>query len=102
MDKLAGDHGIGLTLGDTRYARVLRGVDRRDAVHIAKTMVSEIPKLVLRKLPEGAPECGLSAGIATLSLPPRNFPPSQLIEAAERCLYAAENAGGAAVNSIDL
>jgi hypothetical protein len=41
-------------------------------------------------------------GAATLALPPRNFPPHELIEAAWRCLTGARAAGGNTVKSIDI
>ena len=43
----------------------------------------------------------LSAGLATVTLPPRNFPPHDLIAAAQRCLSAALQSGVGAVKSIE-
>jgi len=42
----------------------------------------------------------LSAGLATLEIPPRNFPTKQLIEAAQRCLSGARLSGGDTLKSI--
>ena len=44
----------------------------------------------------------LSAGLATLEFPPKNFPPHELIEGALRCLGGAELSGGDTVKSIEL
>ena len=41
-------------------------------------------------------------GIATLALPPKNFPAHELIDAAQRCLAAAQRSGGDSLKSIDL
>jgi hypothetical protein len=45
-------------------------------------------------------ELTLSAGLATLEFPPRNFPPRQLIDAAQRCLDGAQLSGGDTLKSI--
>ena len=37
----------------------------------------------------------------TLALPPKNFPPQQLIDAAQRCLTGVQLSGGNAVKSIE-
>ena len=36
-----------------------------------------------------------SAGVATVALPPKNFPPHDLLETAHRCLSAAQSSGAA-------
>jgi hypothetical protein len=41
-------------------------------------------------------------GVATLSLPPKNFPADDLIAAAHRCLGAAKTSGGNSLKSIGL
>ena len=46
-------------------------------------------------------EVSLSAGVATLALPPKNYPPQQLIDAAQRCLGGAQLSGGGNVKSIE-
>ncbi len=43
----------------------------------------------------------LSIGVATVSLPTRNFPSENLIIAAQRCLDAAQLSGGNACKSIE-
>ena len=40
--------------------------------------------------------------LATVSLPPKNFPARELIDRADRCLYAARAAGGDCVKSIEI
>jgi hypothetical protein len=41
-------------------------------------------------------------GVASVALPPKNFPAEELIRAAERCLNGARLAGGNAVKSIEI
>lgn len=43
-----------------------------------------------------------SAGVATMSVVPKNFDPAKLIEAAERCLNAARTCGISTVKSIEV
>ncbi|MFM2096823.1 MAG: hypothetical protein RIS70_3947 [Planctomycetota bacterium] len=52
----------------------------------------------------GKPGSGisLSAGVASVGVPPKNFLPEELIRAAERCLHAAQISGGGAIKSIDI
>ena len=42
----------------------------------------------------------ISVGVATVSLPPKNFRPDVLLESAGRCLAAAQQSGGNTLKSI--
>ena len=44
----------------------------------------------------------LSVGVATLALPPKNFPAQDLLTAADRCLYGSRASGGGVVKSIEI
>ena len=44
----------------------------------------------------------LSVGVATVSLPPKNFPARDLLAAADRCLYGSRASGGGVVKSIEI
>ena len=44
----------------------------------------------------------ISIGVSSVALPPRNFPATELIRSAERCLGGARLAGGNAVKSIEI
>jgi GGDEF domain-containing protein len=88
--------------GDACFGLTLRDCERQQGVESMKRLARGI-----RQWSEGRPETGgrgitFSIGLATLSLPPKNFPGEELIEAAERCLYGARSAGGDGVKSIHI
>ena len=43
----------------------------------------------------------LDAGVATVAPPPKNFP-RDLLDGADRCLYASHASGGGVVKSIEI
>jgi hypothetical protein len=60
----------------------------------------------VRTLPARGPATAagitFSAGVASMSVVPKNFDPARLIESAERCLNAARACGMSAVKSIEV
>ena len=44
----------------------------------------------------------LDVGVATVAQPPKNFPPRDLLDGADRCLYASHASGGGVVKSIEI
>jgi hypothetical protein len=48
------------------------------------------------------PSLSISMGLASLDVPPKNFPAQELISAASRCLSGAHLAGGDTLKSIEL
>ena len=85
---------------DARFALVLQDNDRPAALETARLLLDTMPAL-LHDLPNLA-QTSLSIGAATVAMPARNFPPDDLLQAAERCLYAASAGGGNLVKSIDI
>ena len=85
---------------DARFAIILGDCDRSEGVQTARHLVRGIPRWCEPR--NGQSGLHFSAGLATLSLPPRNFPVGELVEAAERCLYAARSAGGGVSKSIEI
>ena len=45
---------------------------------------------------------GISVGAATVSVPAKDFPPEDLFEGAQRCLYGSHASGGGVVKSIEI
>ena len=86
--------------GDGRCGLVLPACDRDLAVELATTLVRGTRELAGSA--DGAPRLSVSVGVATLSLPPKNFPADDLIAAANRCLGAAKTSGGNSLKSIGL
>lgn len=91
-----------LTEGDGRFAVVIEDCDRQAAVALARRLVRGIRQWSLSQNPAPTSAVSLSAGLATLALPPKNFPAEDLIDAAQRCLYGAQSSGGDVVKSIDI
>jgi GGDEF domain-containing protein len=105
IEQAVGPAAQTLSLEDARFAVILSGVDRQPAVEQARQLVQSIRGWALeppREPPRGHTPLSISAGLATLTMPPRNFPAVELIEAAERCLSGVQLSGGDGVKSIDL
>lgn len=96
-------------LGDARFELVVLepgrlallqpGQDRGASVALAKQVLQGMCRRAV-----GSPGSGisLSAGIASMGVPPKNFAPEDLIHAARRCLSAAQASGGGSLKSIDI
>ena len=84
------------------FALVLPNCDRRLAVDIghdlSRSMQGHLTGRDSRK--ENAVRLGV--GVASVSLPPRNFPAEDLITSADRCLYGSLASGGGVVKSIEI
>ncbi|MCA9229094.1 MAG: HDOD domain-containing protein [Planctomycetales bacterium] len=84
-------------------AIVLPGFDRQEAYRYANSIIASIEKTRERLAASGvADEFPVGAGIATVSLPVKNFPPLDLIETAKRCLSAARSSGSNVVKSLEI
>ena len=78
------------------------GADRHEAVDVMRHALKEAANWSSLQ-PVGL-TAGLtfSAGLATLSVISKNFPPHDLIEGAERCLTGAILSGGHTLKTIEL
>ena len=77
--------------------------DRQEAVRYANGMVRTAEQAVDRlEAQRTSEEISISVGIASVSLPVKNFPPLDLIETAERCLAAARSTGSSVVKSLEI
>jgi HD-like signal output (HDOD) protein/GGDEF domain-containing protein len=95
------DHprSICIGYGDAGFALILPDCDRRHAVELADELLRSMRRLA----PGGSPAraVALAVGAATVSLPPKNFPPQDLLSGADRCLYGSHASGGGVVKSIE-
>lgn len=101
LERWAQDRGGGLTLPQNNFALLWEGCKRSEGLELARHVLSLAQES--SRTADGALASGwmLSAGLATLTLPPRNFPPHDLIAAAQRCLAGAVHSGGGTVKSIE-
>jgi GGDEF domain-containing protein len=84
--------------GEAGFAIILPDCERRKAVEIGGELLRAV---------NGVKEAGhraatLSVGVATVAMPPKNFPPSDLFATASRCLYGSHASGGGVVKSLEI
>ena len=90
-------------LAERRWALVLSNCDRQQAVRYAHELIREVDQTLERYgVGDEAPTCVVSAGVASVTLPPKNFPPLDLVAAAQRCLAAAQSSGTSVVKSLEI
>jgi len=83
-----------LPYGEMAFAVILPGCDRPSAVQSGNELVDQIRHLSPPHSETGRSTVSVSVGVATVALPPKNFPHRDLLEAASRCLYGAHTSGG--------
>lgn len=90
-----------LVISDTRVAVVLPDCDRQQALCLARTLSDAVPAWLVE---QGKVETHISfsTGIASLATPTHSSRPDKLIDAADRCLFAARQSGGGVIKSIDV
>ena len=91
-----------LPAGDGVWAVLLADCDRNQAVALASQIAATVHRLAQSHGDEAWSNLSASVGVATVALPPRNFPVSTLVEKGSRCLYAAQASGGNCVKSIEI
>lgn len=91
-----------LQVREARFAIVLVDCDRREAAQLGREIVRAVQRLSGNARDDDTPDLTVSVGAVTVSLPPKNFQPQGLVDAADRCLYGARTAGGASVKTIEI
>lgn len=86
--------------GDGSLVILLPEFDRQPAVELTRRVIDQAARWSGRLIGDQGPT--LSAGIATVTLPPRNFRVADLLESAHRCATAARGSGGNGVKSIEV
>lgn len=84
------------SMGETRLAWILPRLDRDFAVELARDVVDRVQE----DADSGAKSA--SAGVASVSIPAKNFDARTLVESADRCLYGVLTSGGSGVKSISV
>lgn len=95
------DRGSGLLLPQNVFALLWEDCKRSDGFELARHLLQLAKESSQAEHGSLATGWRLSAGLSSLSLPPRNFPPQELIASAQRCLSGALHSGGGAVKSIE-
>ncbi len=85
---------------DGQIAAVCIGHDRSRIAHSARVILDQLGPRVERELSVSVP-ASAAAGAAVVRIPTKNLDPAEVVEAAERCLYAAHSAGGQTVKTIE-
>jgi hypothetical protein len=94
-----GHRALATLAGESVCAIVWEDCPRSDAVQLVRKSLDAAK--TARNRPGGTrADLTLSAGLATVEVLPRNFQPQQLIDAAQRCLGAAQLSGGDTLKSI--
>ncbi len=84
------------------FALILPDCERRQVVEYGAQLIREFRGAIHDADWTGQmPDVQVSVGASTVSLPPRNFPPAELYNAASRCVYASRSSGGV-VKSIEI
>jgi len=88
--------------GEAGFALILPGCERREAVEDGNQLIAQIRRLDPDRDRHAARGVAVSIGIASVALPPKNFPSDDLLTAAARCLYGSQASGGGVVKSIEI
>lgn len=97
----AGQRTAAALVGEATFALLWENCPRRDAVETVRGILSQAKNWRMPGAVGQDVAVSLSAGVATLALPPKSFPPQQLIDSAQRCLSGVQLSGGGAVKSIE-
>lgn len=102
LAETTGGLGPCLQLKSGNFALLWGDCTRSDALATLRTVQQSLPAWQEECMSSDIVHLSLSAGVATVAIPSRNFPPLDLVTAAERCLDAALHAGGNLLKSIEL
>lgn len=91
-----------LAHGQAGFAIVLSDCERQAASRLGNQLIADFRRhsVGLRLTGDFVP--AVAIGAATVSLPPKNFPPDDLFVAADRCLRGSHASGGGVVKSIEI
>jgi HD-like signal output (HDOD) protein len=91
-----------LKLGPSQVAVILSDCDRQLAVELSNQLVSDVADFAGAVGELDPDTILLSIGVSSVSLPPKNFRISNLVEGASRCLYGASASGHGGIKSIEI
>ena len=98
------DHtcAICLPYREAGFAVILPDCDRQVAARLGHQLLAAIAGVARGQAFVEVQGLRVDVGAATVSLPPKNFQPEDLLKAAGRCLYGSHVSGGGVVKSIEI
>jgi HD-like signal output (HDOD) protein/GGDEF domain-containing protein len=93
------EDGVAIQSGEGQVALLLPDTTASEGIEAARKLSMFLLRGSEIKLSR---EATASIGVATMEVPPRNFPPAELTDAANRCITAAQQHGGGQVKSIQV
>lgn len=92
-----------MVAGDARLALIVPNCDRQQAARLGKELIQEVQAWSQGAASDDeSPPPTISVGAASVSCVSKNFPFRDLLESADRCVYAAHHSGGNGVKSIEV
>ena len=91
-----------LEVNDGQLTFLLEDHDRTQAVRASRRLVEGVHLWSQQRTTKGQSPITLSAGVSTVTMPPKNFAAEPLLEAAHRCMQAVQQGGGNGVKSIEI
>ena len=88
--------------GETGFAVILPDCERRTALQLGDRLIRIVRGARLPDSDGHTQPMGLGVGIATVSVPAKNFDSRDLMARAERCLYSSHTSGGSVAKSIEI
>ena len=98
------DHPLAICrpYGALGFALILPGCDRRRGVELGRQLVHNVLQATASGEAEASGPAPVGIGIASVALPPKNFPAADLLHAAARCLFGSHASGDGVVKSIEI
>ncbi len=102
VETLGQDESIRVPYGDWGVAVILPDCDRQEAVRLGNQLIATMRQVRWAGVWSSRGGVALSVGVGSVDVPPKNFPPEDLLEAAARCLFGSHASGGGVVKSIEI
>jgi HD-like signal output (HDOD) protein len=106
LGKICGqlDHPGTICLPHTEfgYALILPDAERAQAVELGNELVRAVRGMAAAAPTAQKEWLKVDIGVASIAQLPKNFPPRDLLDGADRCLYASHASGGGVVKSIEI
>lgn len=101
-ESLGYEGSILLPYGDWGTAAILPDCDRQEAVRLGNQLIAAMRQASWGGIWSSRGGVALGVGVASVDMPPKNFPAEDLLEAAARCLFGSHTCGGGVVKSIEI